>query len=113
MNTSKQIVTLQLDYLQGPIWISDSETGEPFTGIELIDTDAQVRELNKRIGQRFSSYYEFDSQSQACWFNEAQRNADRDLMLDWLQQLKNRLDTINDGSFVIDDLETPAWEKII
>ena len=41
---------LQLDYLQGPIWISDIETGEPFTGIELIDADTQVWELNKKIG---------------------------------------------------------------
>ncbi len=112
MNNNKQIVKLQLDYLQGPIWISDIETGEPFTGIEIIDTDARVWELNKKIGQRFSSYYEFDSHDQPCWFNEAQRNADRELMLGWLQQLKNRLDEINDGSFVVEDLETPAWEKI-
>ena len=77
MNDSKQVVKLQLDYLQGPIWISDIETGEPFTGIEIIDTDTQIWELNKKIGQRFSSYYEFDSHDQPCWFNESQRNADR------------------------------------
>ena len=110
MNNDKQIVKLQLDYLQGPIWISDIETGEPFTGIELIDTDTKVRELNKKIGQRFSSYYEFDSHDQTCWFNETQRNSDKELMLGWLNQLKNRLDEINDGSYVVEDLETSSWK---
>lgn len=32
-------VRLMLDYLQGPVWISDAETGEPMTGIDIIDND--------------------------------------------------------------------------
>ena len=66
MTNTKQIVKLQLDYLQGPILINDTETGETCTGIELIDEDAQIRELNKKIGQRFSSYYKFGFHGQAC-----------------------------------------------
>ena len=66
MTNTKQIVKLQLDYLQGPILISDIEAGETCTGIELIDEDTQIQEFNKRIGQRFSSYYKFDSHGQAC-----------------------------------------------
>lgn len=111
MKDSKQIVKLQLDFLQGPIWISDIETGEPFTGIAIIDTDTRIWELNKKIGQRFSSYYEFDSYDRPCRFNEAQRKADREMMPGRLRQLKNRLDEINDGSFLVEDPETPAWEK--
>ena len=53
MTNTKQIVKLQLDYLQGPIWISDIETGETCTGIELIDEDAQIQELNKKLVNDF------------------------------------------------------------
>lgn len=28
-------IKLQLDYLQGPIWISDFETGTPITGVAI------------------------------------------------------------------------------
>ena len=29
---SKEIVKIKLDFNQGPIWISDAETGQPITG---------------------------------------------------------------------------------
>ena len=35
----KEIVRIQLDFLQGPIWISDVETSQPMTGIDVIDND--------------------------------------------------------------------------
>lgn len=33
MKTEKQVIKIRLDYLQGPIWMSDIDTGEPLTGI--------------------------------------------------------------------------------
>lgn len=69
MNVKKQVIKIQLDYLQGPIWISDAETGEPMTGIERIDKDAVLKDLNYRAGRMFSSYFEFDSHDVPCWFN--------------------------------------------
>ena len=105
----KKIVKIQLDYLQGPIWISDIETGEPITGIDIVDNDSKVIEINKKIGQRYSSYYEFDSHGQVCWFNEEQKQADTSIMLGWIKELKDRLEEINDGSFVIEDCETENW----
>lgn len=99
-------IRIQLDYLQGPIWISDFETGEPLTGNDTVDSDARVRELNKRIGDLYSSYYETDSHGQECWFNKKKERHDKQLMLHLLSELNNRLRTINDGSFTIDDRET-------
>lgn len=59
-----------LDYLQGPIWESDPQTGKPETGTDAIDNDEELRRLNHEIQDIFDSYYEFDSHDQACWFNE-------------------------------------------
>ncbi len=106
MNTEKQVIKIQLDYLQGPIWISDAETGEPMMGIEQIDNDAVLKALNYKAGQMFNSYYEFDSHYVPCWFNHEKEKAEKEIMLDLIAQIVARLEEINDGSFVIEDLET-------
>jgi cytochrome bd-type quinol oxidase subunit 1 len=41
----KQTIKIQLDYLQGQIWISDVETGQPLTGISIIDNDKNFKKL--------------------------------------------------------------------
>ncbi len=43
---NKEKVIIQLDYLQGPIWRSNQETGEQYTRIDLIDNDKQIRKLS-------------------------------------------------------------------
>ncbi len=102
-----QTIKLMLDFLQGPIWISDVETGKPMTGIELVDEDEQIRQLNYEIQDLYDSYYEFDSHDQACWFDEERERADKPRMLELLAKLNARLAEINDGSFIVDDQETP------
>lgn len=106
MNVEKQVIKIQLDYLQGPIWISDAETGEPMTGIDLIDNDAVLKSLNYKVGQMYSSYYEFDTNDAPCWFNYEKERAEKEMMLDLIAKIVARLEEINDGSFVIEDLET-------
>lgn len=105
-------IKLMLDYLQGPIWISDVETGKPLTGIPVVDNDEQVRTLNYEIQDMFASYYEFDSHGQPCWFNEAKEKEDKPRMLELLSELNARLAEINDGSFVVEDRETPQVEAL-
>ncbi len=107
-----QTVKLMLDFLQGPIWISDVNTGKPMTGIELVDEDEQVRLLNYKIQDLYDSYYEFDSHDQACWFDEERERADKPRMLELLGKLNARLAEINDGSFVVDDQETPRVKAL-
>lgn len=109
----KQIVKIKLDYLQGPIWLSDISTGKPLTGIDIIDNDEKIRELNYKISEMFSSYYEFDSHDQACWFNYEQERKDKEKMLSLLKQLNDRLNEINDGSFKVKDLETERVKKLL
>ena len=42
MKNELQTIKIMLEYLQGPIWLSDAETGEPITGIAIVDTDSIV-----------------------------------------------------------------------
>lgn len=112
MKNELQTIKIMLEYLQGPIWLSDAETGEPITGIGVIDTDPIIKELNYKCSELYNSYYEFDSHDEACWFNSEKEKADRDIMLDWISQLVSRLSELNDGSFVIEDLETERLKNL-
>ena len=94
------------------IWISDVETRQPITGIDIIDNDEELRKINFEISTLFSSYYEFDSHDQACWFNEEQEKKDKEKMISLLKQLINRLNELNDGSFIVEDYETERLEKL-
>ena len=108
----KEIVRIKLDFLQGPIWISDVETGQPMTGIDIIDNDEKLRKINYEISTLYNSYYELDSHEQACWFNEEQEKKDKSKMLSLLKQLIDRLNELNDGSFIVEDYETERLEKL-
>ena len=103
--TRTDTIRLQLDFFQGPVWPSDFETGEPLTGNPVVDADEQVRTLNKRIGNLYSSYYIF-APGQPCRFDESRERRDRSLMLRLLNKPNERLRAINDGSFIVDDRET-------
>ena len=99
-------IRIMLDYLQGPIWTSDPETGKPETGIDVIDSDQELQRLNHEIQDLYDSYYEFDSHGQACWFDEKREKSDKNRMLELLSRLLARLNEVNDGSYEIDDRET-------
>ena len=95
---------ISLDFPAGLLWKDGLIDGETRTGISVIEND-QICELH-------SSYYEFDSHDQACWFNEEQEKANKSLMLELLGRLNARIAELNDGSFVVDDQETPRVEAL-
>ena len=68
--------------------------------------------LNDKAMELFSGYYEFDSHDVPCWFNSEKEKAEKDIMLNLISQIKNRLQEINDGSFVIEDLETERLNNL-
>lgn len=103
---------ISLDFLAGPLWKDEFIDGETCTGIPAIDNDEALQALNDQICELHSSYYEFDSHDQACWFNEEQEKADKPLMLELLGRLNARIAELNDGSFVVDDRETPRVEAL-
>ena len=105
-------IRIMLDFIQGPVWLSDFDTGEPMTGIPVVDNDPIVRELNYACADLFNSYYEFNSHDQACWFDLERQKADKEIMLDMITRLIDRLNEINDGSYVIEDCETERIKNL-
>ena len=77
-------IKIQLDFNNGPIWGNyyDEELNRTMTGIDKIDNNDEIQKLNNIIQDKYSSYYEFNSHDQACWFNEDKQKA--------LDLIKNR-----------------------
>ena len=46
----REKIKLMFDYLQGAIWTSDIETGEPLTGIDIVDKDDIIIKINYERG---------------------------------------------------------------
>ncbi len=111
---NNQVVKLMFDFMQGPIWPNyiDGVTFEKITGVKVVDEDAQIKVLNEKACDMYSSYYEFDSHVQACWFNEEQQYADRFIMLDLLEKIASRLDEINDGSYVVEPIALEEYRNL-
>ncbi len=101
-------VKLMNDFIHSPIWIYDKDgiTDEP----SLIADDVVLQNICRKVEDMYASYYEFDSHDMPCWFNYEKEKAEKTVMLDLISQIKARLEKINDGSFVIEDLET---EKLV
>ena len=108
------MVTIKImnEFLHGPVWTCEKDTGIETDPLPLIHQDPTVAALNQEIAQLFDSYYEFDSHDQACWFNEEKEKADRPLMLELLGKLNARIAELDDGTFVVDDRETPRVEAL-
>lgn len=109
-----KIVQLKLDYLSYPIFgeYYSIEKHCTITKISVIDEDKVLKDVGNKMQTLYSSYFEFDSHDQACWFNKEQQIKDKPKMLDLLAKLKARLNEINDGSFEIEDLITPEYDRL-
>lgn len=79
-----------LDFGEGPIWTEyfDKEKGRLLTGIEKVDNDKELWDINETIQELFTSYYHFDYNDQACFFDEEQEKKDKYKMLALLEKLK-------------------------
>lgn len=104
------IVKIMNEFLHGPVWTYEDGivTNDP----NLISDDMVIKQICEQIEDMFSAYYEFNSHGQACWFNHDQEKADKHKMLSLITQLIERLNEINDGSFVIEDLETERLKNL-
>lgn len=103
-------IKLMTEFLHGPIWIYDEEGF--VDSLSLVEEDFIIKELDKEMADMYSSYYEFDSHNEACWFDKEKQIEDKPKMLELLSKLKVRLNEINDGSFEIEDLITPEYDNL-
>ena len=97
-----RVVKLVLDYLQGPIWKSDGTTGKTMTGIDIVDNDIELQDLNFKCCQAYSGCYVVDSNSRKIDKEKLRNNRSHILYL--LEAIKRRLEIINDGSYMVKDL---------
>lgn len=100
-----KVIVIQLGYMEGPILMSDV-TGTPTTGIYCIDSDREVTTLNLQIRSMYNAYYEVDFDGNILRFNQEKEKSDKDILLRSLKRLVNRLNEINDGSYVVEDRES-------
>ena len=109
---NKKEIKIQLEFTEGPIWHTDLVTGGPDTEIPFIDNDPILIKYNQLSLNLFRSYYEFNSHNQGCWFNFEQEKADKEIMLGYINIIINRLNELNDGSYIIDDRETERLKNL-
>lgn len=105
-------IRLLLDYCEGPIWpnISNPYTFEKSTGIKFIDEDKIIKEISIKMRNLYDNYYEFETHDVACWFDNEKFLKEKNIMLALLEQLKLRLEELNDVSYIIVDEITPMYE---
>ncbi len=73
----------------------------------IVDNDEIIQSLCDKASAMFTDYYEFDTHDVPCRFNHG-----KEIMLDFITQIVVRLEEINDGSFVIEDLETERLKAL-
>jgi len=110
----KEKIIIMLDWNAGPIWGNyiDPDTFKKSTGIDIVDNDEIIQELNTQICDLYTSYYDFDSDGEGCTFNRDREKADKSIMLELLSKLITRLNELNDGSYEIEDRETERIKKL-
>lgn len=105
---------IMLDFISGPLWkeIYDTKKKELVTGIDVVDDDGYIQNLNDEISDLYSSYYKINYNDEPVYFDKEQEKKDKYKMLDLLGKLIKRLDEVNDGSFEIDDRETKRVKNL-
>lgn len=98
---------LELDFLIGPIVkdVFSASKNKLVTGVEVIDNDLELNELNEKASALYSSFYEFD-EDEACRFNSTIAKEHLDELKELITKIKNRLNILNDGSFELSDMIT-------
>lgn len=104
------VIKIMNEFLHSPIWTY--EDGTVTDDLEIIANDEILQKLSEQASDMFTSYYEFDSHDQPCWFNHEKEQAEKEIMLDLIAKIVSHLNEINDGSFEIEDLETERLKAL-
>jgi hypothetical protein len=99
-------IKIMNEFLHSPIW-TYGEDGIITDDLSIIENDDILQKLSQEAIDMYSGYYEFDSHDVPCWFNSEKEKAEKEEMLGIIGKIVSRLNEINDGSYVVEDLETP------
>ncbi len=97
-------IKLELDFLIGPIVKEEFSVSknELVTGVTSIDNNSDLTKLNDKIAALYGSFYEFDK-DEACVFNLQIAKSHLYELKELVKELKEKLNLLNDGSFIIED----------
>ncbi len=103
----KKYVRIKFDYLYGPVWKDkiNIKTGKHCTGIDIIDNDLKIEELNDEFIKKYACLYVFEA-PEGCRFDSKGFEEIKPELLSIIQSIITRLGIINDGSFVVIDEAT-------
>ena len=107
-----ELIKIMLDYLHGPIWCCDEDGVAYIEHFDLVKNDEICQKLDKKAENMNSQYYEFYSHDLPCWFNYEQQFKDRFIMRDLLQKIVDRLNEINDGSYVVKPFALDEYNEL-
>lgn len=104
---------LELDFLMGPIVkdVFSASKNKLITGVEVIDNDLELNELNEKASALYSSFYECD-EDEACRFDSTIAKEHLDELKELITKIKTRLNIINDGSFELSDMITDQLREL-
>lgn len=96
-------IKLELDFLIGPIMkdVFSVSQNKPITGVDLIDNNEAINELNDKISALYSSFYDFDSGDEPCTFNVKLAKESKNQLVELIDELLSMLQAVNDGGFKI------------
>ena len=102
-----------IDFGEGSIWTEyfDEQKRRLLIGIEKVDNDKELWDINEIIQELFTSYYHFDYNAQACFFDEEQEKKTSIKCSHYQRNLK-KLYEINNRSFEADDRETERVKNL-
>lgn len=65
---------IMLDFISGPLWkcIDDTKKKELVTGIDVIDNNEYIQNLNDEILNLYSSYYKINYNDEPVYFDKEQ-----------------------------------------
>jgi hypothetical protein len=95
------VVKLINEYIHGPLWVCGKNGIE--TDCSLIDNDKELQFLNEQAAILFDSFFDFDVGDKPCVFDNDGYKAAFPKMKELINQIKKRLEEINDGSFIVED----------
>lgn len=114
----KETVLILLDYYFGPIQCDwTDEEGRQITRIPVIDSDEETQRLNKEANALWLTLfapaeYTEDNPSGFVFDSEREKQIAPEL-LSMIEKLIARLEQINDGTYVVEDRETPRLKALI
>ena len=103
---------IMFDYSREILWLKTENDGWTDDDLPFVEDDETVKSLVDKIYDLYWNYIEYDSHGEQVWWNEEGMRKNKQKMLALLKKLNDRLNEINDGSFIVEDLLTPYWEKL-